>query len=122
MRAYGVQGLQAHVRQGILLGESLEVKPRSWHDVFSIMTPSHFGLLTLRLCAGGTEQLINSRTKRLCERINSGGQFFLTGTTVSSKIAVRVCTSGASASEEHITKLFNLLVGEAEVIMEGEPL
>ncbi|WAO96130.1 Hypothetical protein NCS54_01379200 [Fusarium falciforme] len=122
-RAYGVRGLQAHVRQGILLGKSLEAKLRSRPDLFSIMTPSHFGLLTLRLCAGGNEQLNNSRTEALCERVNSGGQFFLTGTTFNSRFAIRVCTSGASASEEHIKKLFDLFVGEAESIMkEGELL
>lgn len=111
MPAYGVRGLQAHVRQGILLGESLEAKLRSRPDLFSITTPSHFGLLRLRLCAGGNEQLNNSRTEALRERINSGSQFFLTGTTVNSGFDIRVCTSGASASEEHIKKLFDLLWG-----------
>ncbi|KAL6355312.1 hypothetical protein LRP88_10898 [Fusarium phalaenopsidis] len=122
MRAYGVRGLQARVRQGILLGESLEAKLCSRPDLFSIMTPSHFSLLTLRLCAGGNEQL-NTRTEALCERVNSGGQFFLTGTTVNGRFSIRICTSGALASEEHIKKLFDLFVGEAESIMkEGELL
>lgn len=122
MRAYGVRGLQAHVRQGILLGESLESKLRSRPDLFSIMISSHFGLLTLRLCVGGNEQLSNSRTETLCERINSGGQFFLTGTTINSKFAIRVCTSGASASEKHIEKLFDLFVAESERIVKGGEL
>ncbi|RMJ05126.1 hypothetical protein CDV36_014205 [Fusarium kuroshium] len=119
IRAYGVRGLQAHVRKGIVLGESLEAKLRSRPDLFSIMTCAHFGLLTFRLYAGGNEQLVNARTEMLCERVNSGGRFFLTGTTVNGKFVIRVCASGASASEEHISRLFKLFVEEAERIIKG---
>ncbi|KAM0417068.1 hypothetical protein ACHAPT_012906 [Fusarium lateritium] len=122
MRAYGVRGLQAHVQQGILLGESLEAKLRSRPDLFSIMTPAHFGLLTLRLCGGGNEQVINARTEALCESINGTGQFFITRTTVNAKFAIRVCTSGASAREEHMQGLFGLLVKDAERIIKEESL
>ncbi|RTE74713.1 hypothetical protein BHE90_010855 [Fusarium euwallaceae] len=121
IRAYGVRGLQAHVRKGVVLGESLEAKLRSRPDLFSIMTCAHFGLLAFRLCSGGNEQLMNARIETLCERVNRRGQFFLTGTTVNGKFVIRVCASGASASEEHISRLFKLFLEEAERIMkEGE--
>ncbi|RSL81404.1 hypothetical protein CEP51_005853 [Fusarium floridanum] len=122
IRAYGVRGLQTHARKGIVLGESLEAKLRSRPDLFSIMTCAHFNILTFRLYAGGNEQLVNARTEMLCERVNSGGQFFLTGTTVNGKFVIRVCASGASASEEHISRLFKLFVEEAERIIKGENL
>ncbi|KAJ4244814.1 hypothetical protein NW762_014393 [Fusarium torreyae] len=119
MRAYGVRGLQSHVRQGIILGESLEKKLRSRSDIFCILTPARFGLLTFKLREhDGNADIINKNTKALCDKINTGGHFFLTGSTVNHRFAIRVCTSGASAKEETMEKLFDHLTREARLILE----
>ena len=123
MRAYGVRGLQAHVKRGIDLGETLEAKLRTRPDLFTILTSAHFGLLTLRLndksdSARGDGQTINSGTRTLCDSINGGGRFYLSSTIINGKYAIRVCTSGASAHEEHIQELFELLVAKARKLIE----
>ncbi|KAF4973311.1 hypothetical protein FSARC_386 [Fusarium sarcochroum] len=118
MRAYGVRGLQSHVRQGIILGKSLENKLRSRSDLFCVLTPARFGLFTfcLRECDGNTDTN-NKNTKALCDKINAGGHFFLTGSTVHHNFSIRVCTSGASAQEETMEKLFDHLKKEARLIL-----
>ncbi|KAM0541623.1 hypothetical protein ACHAPJ_013171 [Fusarium lateritium] len=119
MRAYGVRGLQSHVRQGIILGESLEKQLRSRSDLFCILTPARFGLLTFYLRErDGNTDTTNKATKGLCDKINAGGHFFLTGSIVNHRFAIRVCTSGASAQEETIEKLFDHLTREARLILE----
>ncbi|PNY26533.1 Aromatic-L-amino-acid decarboxylase [Tolypocladium capitatum] len=119
LRAYGVRGLQEHVRRGVLLGEKLEAKIREREDLFTVFTPARFALVTLRVNGDGEEQ-INARTEGLYEAINAGGQFYLTSTVVNGKFAIRVCTGVAAVREEHVQKLFDLLVeGADRMVKEG---
>ncbi|KAL9488961.1 hypothetical protein ACSS6W_001238 [Trichoderma asperelloides] len=113
LRAYGIRGLQAHIQSGITLGESLEAKLVTRPDLFTIFTKAHFGLVTFRV-SGDSEDKINSRTSKLYEAINAGGQFYLTSTVVKDHFAIRVCTGVATVQEETIQKLFDLLVETTE--------
>ncbi|KAF4513012.1 hypothetical protein G6O67_000335 [Ophiocordyceps sinensis] len=116
LRAYGVRGLQDHVRRGVVLAESLEAKLRSRPDLFSIFTPARFALVTLRV-RGDDEATVNARSEELYAVINAGGDFYLTGTVVGAKFAIRVSTSVAAVRDEHVDKLFALLVDGAEKII-----
>ncbi|KAF4336610.1 Aromatic-amino-acid decarboxylase [Fusarium beomiforme] len=109
MRSYGISGLQKHIRNGIDLAESLEAKINSRRDLFSIFTPARFGLVTLRV-KGESEQQINARTEAVYEAINAAGEFFLTATAVNDKFAIRVCTSVTKVEEEHVQRVFDVLV------------
>ncbi|KAH8735563.1 pyridoxal phosphate-dependent transferase [Ilyonectria robusta] len=114
LRSYGIRGLQAHIRSGVALGESLEAKLVSRPDLFSIFTPARFGLVTLRV-AGADEAEINARTERVYEGINAAGEFYLTSTMVNGKFAIRVCTGVERVAEEHVQRLFDVLVERAGV-------
>ncbi|KAM4064654.1 pyridoxal-dependent decarboxylase conserved domain-containing protein [Hirsutella rhossiliensis] len=118
LRAYGVSGLQAHVRRGVVLAESLEAKLRSRPDLFSIFTPARFALVTLRVRARD-EATVNARTEQLYDAINAGGAFYLTSTVIGAKFAIRVSTSVAAVRDEHVDKLFGLLVEGAEKIIKA---
>ncbi|KAF7543522.1 hypothetical protein G7Z17_g10667 [Cylindrodendrum hubeiense] len=112
LRSYGIRGLQAHIRRGVVLGESLEAKLKSRPDLFSIFTPARFGLVTLRV-AGADEDEVNARTERVYEGINADGEFYLTSTMVNGKFAIRVCTGVERVAEEHVQRLFDILVERA---------
>ncbi|KOS21551.1 Aromatic-L-amino-acid decarboxylase [Escovopsis weberi] len=109
LRAYGIRGLQAHIRKGIALAESLEAKLAGRPDRFAVFTRARFGLVTFR-AAGDNEDAINKRTERLYEAVNATGRFFLTSTVIGGKYAIRVCTGVAAVSEESVQALFDLLV------------
>ncbi|KAL7962860.1 Endomembrane protein 70 domain-containing protein [Trichoderma compactum] len=113
LRSYGIRGLQAHIRNGVTLGESLEAKLATRPDLLTIFTKARFGLVSFRVKGDGEEQ-INSRTEKLYEAINASGQFYLTSTVVNGHFAVRVCTGVAAVREEHVQKLFDLLVETVE--------
>ncbi|KAF4463479.1 aromatic-l-amino-acid decarboxylase [Fusarium albosuccineum] len=113
LRSFGVKGLQDHIRNGVNLGESLEAKIASRPDLLSIFTPARFGLVTLRV-NGATDKEINERTEAVYEAINASGEFFLTGTVVNDKFAIRVCTGVQRVREEHVQRVFDLLVEKAE--------
>ncbi|KAJ6444311.1 aromatic-L-amino-acid decarboxylase [Purpureocillium lavendulum] len=119
LRSYGLRGLQAHVRKGVTLCESLETKLRQRPDLFSVFTPARFALLSLRL-VGESEDQVNRRTEALYEQVNAGGQFYLTSTVISGKFAIRVCTGVAAVQEEHVQKLFDVLVEGTEKLVKGE--
>ncbi|KAJ4193493.1 hypothetical protein FALCPG4_014042 [Fusarium falciforme] len=113
LRSFGVKGLQAHVRHGIELGESLQAKIESRPDLFTVFTKARFGLVTLRV-NGSTEEEINERTEAVYEKINADGEFFLTATVINRKFAIRVCTGVAKVEEEHVQRVFEVLVEQAE--------
>ncbi|KAH6607844.1 nonaspanin tm9sf [Trichoderma cornu-damae] len=109
LRSYGIRGLQAHIRSGVALGESLQAKLEGRPDLFAIFTKARFGLVTFRAKAEGEDE-INHRTEKLYEAINASGRFYLTSTVVNGHFAIRVCTGVASVREENVQKLFDLLV------------
>lgn len=113
LRSYGIRGLQAHIRNGVSLGESLEAKLRSRTDLFTVFTPARFALVSLRV-NGKDEEDVNRRTEEVYERINASGEFYLTSTVVADKFAIRVGTGVAAVREEHVQKVFDALVREAE--------
>lgn len=112
MRSYGISGLQAHIRSGVALAESLETKLRSRPDLFTIFTKAIFGLVTFRL-QGETEEQINAATEALYLKVNKDGEFYWTSTKVNGKFAIRVTTSTPSTQEQHMQQLFDLLVRDA---------
>ncbi|KAH7206593.1 pyridoxal phosphate-dependent transferase [Fusarium oxysporum] len=113
MRSYGISGLQKHIRNGVDLAESLEDKIDSRRDIFSVFTPARFGLITIRI-NGESEQQINDRTEAVYEVINAAGEFYLTATVVNDKFAIRVCTSVTKVEEQHVQRMFDVLVQTAE--------
>ncbi|KAF4448412.1 aromatic-L-amino-acid decarboxylase [Fusarium austroafricanum] len=108
MRSFGIRGLQAHIRNGVELAETLQAKLTSRPDLFTIFTPARFGLVTFRV-KGADEKDTCARTERLYECINGEGRFYLTSTVVNEKFAIRVCTGVERVKEEHVQELFKLV-------------
>ncbi|UZP46497.1 hypothetical protein NXS19_014309 [Fusarium pseudograminearum] len=113
LRSYGIRGLQAHIRNGVTLGESLQAKLVSRPDLFTIFTAARFGLVTFRV-KGRNEKEINARTEELYEWVNRTGEFYLTSTIVNDKFAIRVCTGVERVREEHVQRIFDVLVERTE--------
>lgn len=113
LRSYGIRGLQAHIGNGVKLGESLQTKLASRPDLFTIFTPARFGLVTFRV-QGANEKEINLKTEELYEWVNATGEFYLTSTVIYDKFAIRVCTSVERVREEHVQHLFDTLVKRIE--------
>ncbi|KEY70937.1 hypothetical protein S7711_00777 [Stachybotrys chartarum IBT 7711] len=113
LRAYGLRGLAAHVRRGVALAERLEALLRRRPDLFAVFTPARFGLLTFRVAAA-RDAHVNARTEALYAKVNRDGEFFLTSTVINGKFAIRVCTGVERMREEHVERLFEVLVKGVE--------
>ncbi|KAK3182377.1 hypothetical protein K4F52_006380 [Lecanicillium sp. MT-2017a] len=118
MRAYGISGLQAHVRNGVVLAEKLEAKIASRSDLYTVFTKARFGLLSFRVKAAD-EEAVNKVTETLYETLNASGEVYLTATVINGKFAIRLCTSVASIREEHVDKVFEMIVKETEKLVKA---
>ncbi|OKL62536.1 hypothetical protein UA08_02152 [Talaromyces atroroseus] len=139
MRSYGLNGMKAHIRKGIALGDLFVDKIRSRPDLFEIVTKPAFGLTVLRVRSspsttavtngtngekGGSKHAIaqvdekaNELTKQVYELINSRGEVYLTSSVIAGIYVIRVVSGSALADESHLLRAFDILVSTTEEIL-----
>lgn len=66
--------------------------------------------------SSGDMDRANEITRLVYEKINAGGEIFLTSTVVKGVYAIRVVSANPKASEEHLRKAFDILVKTVEEI------
>ncbi|KAJ2896669.1 hypothetical protein MKZ38_005321 [Zalerion maritima] len=123
LRTYGIKGLQEHFRKGIRLGElfaSLVTEEGGkGRDLFEIVTGPAFALTVFRVKGKDREER-NRRTKEVYERVNAGGEIYITSTVLGGDFAIRVVASTPFVEEEHVRNAFAILVRTAEEVAKEE--
>ncbi|KAK2734709.1 hypothetical protein FQN57_001479 [Myotisia sp. PD_48] len=124
MRSYGVKGLQTHIRKGIDLGNTFADLVRGRGDLFQILTRPAFGLAVLRVTEEAAKKVSggdsNSVTSEIYERINAGGEIFLTSSVVGGIYVIRVVSVNERAEEKYIRNAFDILVRVTEDVLAGK--
>jgi aromatic-L-amino-acid decarboxylase len=112
MRAYGVDGLRAYIREHVRLAMLFESLVRE-DARFEIVAPRTVNLVCLRLREGG-----DAANRALMDRINGSGKAYLTHTvlprthaTAPGALILRVAISGAQTRERHVRELWEMLRG-----------
>ena len=95
IRHYGVQGLQAHVRKGVELGQLFKSFVKK-DDRFEIAAPAPLNLVCFRAIA---DDGIN---EALLTRLNSGGEMYLTHTKLNDRYTLRLCVGSALTEQSHV--------------------
>jgi len=110
LRWYGAEGLREHVRSHVALAQELA----GWaaaDDRFDVVAPHPLSLVCLRpRWAAGIDADVASMT--LLDRLNDGGEVFLTHTTVDGAVVLRVAIGAPATTREHVQRVWALL-GEA---------
>jgi aromatic-L-amino-acid decarboxylase len=83
MRTYGIEGLQAHVREGVALAAYVEELIEA-DDRFELVTERSLSLVVFRLRAG------DDATTRAMEALNASGIAYLSHTKVEGVTAIRL--------------------------------
>jgi aromatic-L-amino-acid decarboxylase len=110
LRWYGAEGLREHIRGAVALAQELAGWAEA-DDRFEVATPHPFSLVCLRpRWADGVDADVATMT--LLERLNDGGEVFLTHTTVGGSAVLRVAVGALSTTREHVERVWALL-GEA---------
>jgi aromatic-L-amino-acid decarboxylase len=117
IRSYGIEGLQNMVREHIRLAQSL----KHWIDSdqrFELMAPVDFSLVCFRLNPGNrSEKQLNKINKQLLDFVNKSGKTLLTHTLLKGKYVIRFCIAQRSTKEEHVRRIWKLIVDYAEKLL-----
>ncbi|SDO57022.1 pyridoxal-dependent decarboxylase [Geodermatophilus sp. DSM 45219] len=107
LRWYGAEGLRAHIRDGVALAQELA----GWaaaDERFEVAAPHPLSLVCLRpRWAEGVDADVATMT--LLERLNDGGEVFLTHTTVRGQVVLRVAIGAPSTTRAHVERAWALL-------------
>ncbi|KAL1655391.1 hypothetical protein SLS61_001854 [Didymella pomorum] len=143
LRSYGAKGLQAFIRKHIQLGEFFAGEIKSRPDLFRITTDASFGLVTFQVTpnpptpSGGKADQPNPRheaytsdftpsgeaqytedcnqiTKKVYEKINSQGEFYISSSVVCGTYIIRIVSANTAAEEKYLKMVFDRLVEAAE--------
>ena len=105
VRYYGVEGLQAvvreHIRLGQLFAKWVEDDPR-----FELVAPAPFSTVCFRL-KGADEA-----NRQLLERVNASGKIFLSHTVLHGKFVIRFSIGNLRSTEEHVRMAWELLAAD----------
>lgn len=132
MRTYGLNGMKAHIRKTIGLGDLFAGLVRGRSDLFEIVTKPGFALTVFRVKTPATpaagestgcvsrDEAANSVTKKIYELINSRGEIFITGTVVDGVYVIRVVSANTMAEEKYIRNAFDIVVRTTEEVLKEQ--
>jgi aromatic-L-amino-acid decarboxylase len=117
IRSYGVEGLQAMVREHLRLAALV----KDWIEAdarFELLAPVDLALVCFRLNDGRDEGGLNELNRRLLERINASGRVFLTHTTLRGKYTLRLVVGQRTTEERHVRQAWDIIAAAAREILE----
>jgi aromatic-L-amino-acid decarboxylase len=112
IRAYGVEGLQAMVREHLRLAALV----KDWVEGdgrFELLAPVDLGLVCFRLDDGREERGLNELNRRLLERVNASGRVFLTHTMLRGKYTIRLVVGQRTTEERHVRGAWDIISAAA---------
>ena len=107
LRWYGAEGLRAHIRSSVALAQELA----GWaagDDRFDVATAHPLSLVCLRP-RWADDVDADVATMTLLERLNDGGEVFLTHTTVRGQAVLRVAVGSPATTRAHVERVWALL-------------
>ena len=114
IRSYGVEGLQAmireHVRLGRLLAGWVEAEPG-----FELIAPATLGLVVFRYVgqADGKREVrresFDAMNRSLQDRVNATGRVFITGTSLRGNYVLRVALGHLTTSEADVRAAWKMI-------------
>jgi aromatic-L-amino-acid decarboxylase len=107
LRWYGAEGLRAHIRSHVAMAQELAGWAHA-DERFDVVAPHPLSLVCLRpRWAEGVDADVATMT--LLERLNDGGEVFLTHTTVGGSAVLRVASGSPTTTRAHVERVWTLL-------------
>jgi len=129
MRSYGLNGMKAHIRKTIELGNVFAELVRGRSDLFEIVTKPAFGLTVFRIknpqasressaAICPKDEVADGITKKVYELINSRGEIFITSTVIDGVYVIRVVSANPMAEEKYVRNAFNIIVRTTDEVLQ----
>ena len=107
LRWYGAEGLRAHIRSHVAMAQELAGWAHA-DERFEVVAPHPLSLVCLRpRWAVDVDEDVATMT--LLERLNDGGEVFLTHTAVGGRAVLRVAVGAPATTRAHVERLWALL-------------
>ncbi|MEM6850530.1 MAG: pyridoxal-dependent decarboxylase [Pseudomonadota bacterium] len=111
MRAYGLEGLRARIRNHVAWAEELEAKFRADPD-FEIVTGCRLSLFTFQYAPRGVRadgaEAVDAATRALLERINDDGRTYLTQTMHEGRFVMRVQVGPFDCARDDVLAVYDI--------------
>ncbi|KFY44522.1 hypothetical protein V495_03413 [Pseudogymnoascus sp. VKM F-4514 (FW-929)] len=122
MRTYGVEGMQAHIRRHVKLGDVFHDLVKKREDLFEVIGEPRFALTTFTLKAkeGEDREEVNRISKEVYETVNSGGVIYITSSVVGGIYILRVVSANELAEEKYVLNAFDIIVKTTEEVRAGK--
>jgi len=102
IRHYGVEGLRAHVRRHVELAQRLAGWIEASAD-FELLAPAPLNLVCFHHRGG------DDISRRLLERLNAGGELFMSHALLSGVYTLRLCVGQTHTEAEHVERAWRLI-------------
>ncbi len=109
IRSYGVEGLQAAIREHLRLAKMLAGLIEAEKD-FELMAPVPLNTVCFRYRPDGmSDSEADSLNERINHDLNDSGKIYLTHTKVHGRYVMRMVTAQTNVTEHHVTEAWNLI-------------
>ena len=115
LRSFGVDGIKEKISDHILWANWLAGE-LDQHKNFQLHKPQNFALVCFRLNpeAFSNQKLRNDLSKKLLDRINSGGKIYMSHTKVNGEFTFRLVAGQTYLTKNHIEKAWKLIREQTE--------
>jgi aromatic-L-amino-acid/L-tryptophan decarboxylase len=116
LRHFGAEGIRHHLSEHMRLARLFA----DWVDAdaeFERLAPVPFSVVCFRLKPAGrtwTEEALADFNQRAMDRINAGGEIFLSHTRLGERFTLRVAVGHLETTEAHLRRAFELLRREID--------
>ena len=123
MRSYGLNGLKAHIRRTIELGNLFADLIRQSPNLFELITRPAFALTVFRISPKAVsstdkpDEACNALTKEVAELVNARGEIFITSSVVAGVSAIRVVSANLAAEEGYVRRAFEILAETTKEVL-----
>jgi aromatic-L-amino-acid decarboxylase len=115
IRSYGVEGLQAMVREHLRLARLF----KGWveeHGSFELMAPVPLSLVCFRLNDGSNDEALDEKNRKLLDLVNATGKLFMTHTSLGGRFALRMAIGQRTTTEDHVRRAWSIVLEKAAAL------
>lgn len=119
MRSYGVEGLQAIIRNHIDCAREVNAQLSADPD-YEVLAPCHLSLVTFRYRPAGMtdEAELDRLNQEILSRLNASGELYMTHTKLRGRYALRLAIGQTNTTREHVMKALELIRATASEVSE----
>ncbi len=118
LRCFGAEGIAARIREHIRLAQLFA----GWvdeHPGFERLAPTPLSVVCFRARPAGLgdgEEALDELNQTLLERLNAGGEVYLSHTVLNGRLTLRLAIGNVRTEERHVAHAWELIQREAEML------